>query len=260
MSFKPLQVNDYAEDLMLSLGHKRIFLSATILDAETYCKELGLDVTETTFIRVRYSPFATENRPIFTKYVGGNLSHRNMSNDNLRKTANKIAEIANENPNCKGLILPYTNILENQLVDMLKEHHPLVAARIIQHTKDSHERESTFKHFNDSKGNEILISTYANQGYDGKTVGFLIVPKVPFQPLGDVQVKKKMEANPRWYKVMAAMELTQMLGRIVRSETDTGKMYILDPNFRFHWDVGFDDEPLRKFMPSYLNQTIKESF
>ena len=83
---------------------------------------------------------------------------------------------------------------------------------------------------------------------------------MPFQPLGDVQVKKKMEANPRWYKVMAAMELTQMLGRIVRSETDTGKMYILDPNFRFHWDVGFDDEPLRKFMPAYLNQTIKESF
>tara|TARA_B100001287_G_C22686550_1_gene534160 strand:+ start:16347 stop:18482 length:2136 start_codon:yes stop_codon:yes gene_type:complete len=260
VSFKPLQVNDYAEELMLSLGHKRIFLSATILDADTYCKELGLDPSETTFVRVRYSPFASENRPIFTNYVGGNLSHRNMSNDNLRKTVKKIVEIANENPNSKGLILPYTNVLENQLVDMLKEHHPLVAARIIQHTKDSHERESTFKHFNDSKGNEILISTYANQGYDGKTVGFLIVPKVPFQPLGDVQVKKKMEANPRWYKVMAAMELTQMLGRIVRSETDTGKMYILDPNFRFHWDVGFDDEPLRKFMPSYLNQTIKESF
>jgi len=260
ISFKPLQVTDYAEDLMLSLGHKRVFLSATILDADTYCAELGLDPAETTFIRVRYSPFPSKNRPVITKLVGGNLSHRGMTPETLKKTANKIAEIANEHPNEKGLILPYTNTLEHQLVDILKEHHPLVAARIIQHTKDSHERESTFKHFNKSKGNEIIISTYANQGYDGKTVGFLIVPKVPFQPLGDVQVKKKMEMNPRWYKVMTAMELTQMLGRIVRSETDQGKMYILDPNFRFHWDVGFDEEPLRKFMPNYLNQTIRESF
>ena len=41
VSFKPLQVNDYAEDLMLSLGHKN-FLDATILDTDTYCKEWGL--------------------------------------------------------------------------------------------------------------------------------------------------------------------------------------------------------------------------
>ena len=260
ISFKPLKVNEYAEELMLSLGDKRVFLSATILDADTYCNEMGLLPEETAFIRVKYSPFLSINRPILTNYVGGNLSHRSINEVTLGKTVDRIVEIANENPNEKGLILPYTNILENQLVEIINELHPLVAARLVQHTKDSHERDSTFKHFNNSKGNEILISTYANQGYDGKTVGFLIVPKVPFQPLGDVQVKKKMEANPRWYKVMAAMELTQMLGRIVRSETDTGKMYILDPNFRFHWEVGFDKEPLRNFMPDYLNRTIEESF
>ena len=242
ISFKPLKVNEYAEELMLSLGDKRVFLSATILDADTYCNEMGLLPEETAFIRVKYSPFPSSNRPILTNYIGGNLSHRSINEVTLGKTVDRIVEIANENPNEKGLILPYTNILENQLVEIINESHPLVAARLVQHTKDSHERDSTFKHFNNSKGNEILISTYANQGYDGKTVGFLIVPKVPFQPLGDVQVKKKMEANPRWYKVMAAMELTQMLGRIVRSETDTGKMYILDPNFRFHWEVGFDKE------------------
>jgi len=260
ISFKPLKVNEYAEELMLSLGDKRVFLSATILDADTYCNEMGLLPEETAFIRVKYSPFPSINRPILTNYVGGNLSHRSINEVTLGKTVDRIVEIANENPNEKGLILPYTNILENQLVEIINELHPLVAARLVQHTKDSHERDSTFKHFNNSKGNEILISTYANQGYDGKTVGFLIVPKVPFQPLGDVQVKKKMEANPRWYKVMTAMELTQMLGRIVRSETDTGKMYILDPNFRFHWEVGFDKEPLRNFMPDYLNRTIEESF
>ena len=236
------------------------YTAKELLDANTYCEEMGLIPEETAFIRVRYSPFPSSNRPIITNYVGGNLSHRSINKTTLTKTVDRIVEIANEHPHEKGLILPYTNILENQLVDMINESHPLVAARLIQHTKDSHERESTFKHFNNSKGNEILISTYANQGYDGKTVGFLIVPKVPFQPLGDVQVKKKMESNPRWYKVMAAMELTQMLGRIVRSETDKGKMYILDPNFRFHWDVGFDKEPLRNFMPPYLNRTIEESF
>lgn len=259
ISFKPLRVDKYAEELMLSLGDKRIFLSATILDADTFCDELGLNLDETAFIQVRYSPFPKENRPIKTKIIGGNLSHGQIGKLSLEKTAAKIAEISMNHPNKKGLILPYTNALENQIVDYLESNHPLVAARLVQHTKDGTERAATFKHFNESEGNEILISTYANQGYDGKTVDFLVVPKVPFQPLGDVQVKKKMDANPRWYKVMAAMELTQMLGRIVRSETDTGTMYILDPNFRFHWDVGFDNEPLKKFMPSYLNQTIEQS-
>ena len=259
ISFKPIEVSEYAEDLMLSLGNKRIFLSATILDADTFCKELGLNREETAFVRVRYSPFPSKNRPIVTKYQGGNLSYSSISSSTIRKTADQIAKIANEHPDEKGLILPFTNILENQLVEALKEHHPFVAARVIQHSKESYEREATFKQFNNSKGNEILFSTYANQGYDGKTVGFLIVPKVPFQPLGDVQIRKKMESNPRWYKVMAAMELTQMLGRIVRSETDTGVMYILDPKFKFHWDIGFDQEPLKKFIPSYLNQTIEQS-
>ena len=39
---------------------------------------------------------------MITKYVGGNLSHRGMSPETLKKTAERIATIANDNPNEKA--------------------------------------------------------------------------------------------------------------------------------------------------------------
>ena len=49
--------------------------------------------------------------------------------------------------------------------------------------------------------------------------------------LGDIQVKTKAENNPKWYALMAAVELAQMCGRCVRSDTDVGHTYIIDPSF-----------------------------
>ena len=62
---------------------------------------------------------------------------------------------------------------------------------------------------------------------------FCIVVKIPFPALGDVRTAKKMKANPDWYKMQTAIELTQMLGRVVRSNTDVGHYYIIDPSFWF---------------------------
>ena len=86
-------------------------------------------------------------------------------------------------------------------------------------------------------------------------VGFTIVPKVPFGPLGDIQVKTKAETNPKWYAVQTAIELAQMCGRCVRSADDVGHTYIIDPSFWFHFERGFN-YPLAKLLPSYLATTI----
>ena len=61
-----------------------------------------------------------------------------------------------------------------------------------------------------------MISTYANQGYDGKDVAFCIILKVPFRSLGDIQIKKRSELNPKWYKSHTANTLTQMCGSCPR--------------------------------------------
>ena len=79
-------------------------------------------------------------------------------------------------------------------------------------------------------------------------VDFTILPKVPFGPLGDIQVKTKAETNPKWYVLMTAIELAQMCGRCVRNEKDIGHTYIIDPSFWFHFERGFN-YPFVKLLP-----------
>ena len=256
VGLKPLRVADYAEDLLFKLGHQRIMMSGTILDYEIFGRELGLKPEETTYIKVDYSPFPEQNRPIYTHIKGGKLSRKERGLESYKKCADAIAQIAKKYPEKKGLILPFTDDIENGIVEALKDNHPLVYARLRQHSKIPKERDAVFREFEDEQNNEILISTYANQGFDGKMVGFTIIAKVPFGPLGDIQVKTKAENDPKWYQMMTAVELAQMAGRCVRSSSDEGHTYIIDPSFMFHFERGMSNNPLARVLPPYVAKSI----
>jgi Rad3-related DNA helicase len=260
LNFKPLDISHLSQNLLLGLGNRRIFMSGTIADADIFMEELGLDPEMTTYIKVDYSSFPVENRPIYTSLQGGNLNRSKRSQEQYMLTAEQIVAIAKQFPDQKGLILPYTDEIEKNLVVAIEQLDRSVADRLVQHTKGAKERESVFNSFDKSGGNQILLSTYANQGYDGGSVGFCIIPKVPFPSLGDVRIVKKMKANPDWYKLQTGVMLTQMLGRIVRSPKDKGKIYILDPAFDFHLNHGYEGStPLNQFIPTYMTEAMDNS-
>ena len=256
IAFKPLDVSEYADELLLNLGQQRILMSGTILNYDIFGRELGLKPEETAFIKVDYSPFPEKNRPIYTHIKGGKLSRKDRGLESYKKCADAIAKIAAKYPDQKGLILPFTNDIEDGIVEALKDNHPLVYARLRQHSKLPKERDAVFREFEDEQNNEILISTYANQGFDGKMVGFTVIAKVPFGPLGDIQVKAKAENDPKWYQMQTAVELAQMTGRCVRSDTDIGHTYIIDPSFMFHFERGMKNNPLARVLPPYIATTI----
>ena len=87
-------------------------------------------------------------------------------------------------------------------------------------------------------------------------VGFTVIAKVPFGPLGDIQVKAKAENDPKWYQMQTAVELAQMVGRCVRSSTDVGHTYIIDPSFMFHFERGMKNNPLARVLPPYISTAI----
>lgn len=256
VSFKPVNVSNYADDLLLDLGKQRIFLTGTILDYEIFARELGLDVKDTAFVKVHYSPFPEKNRPVYTHIKGGKLSRSARTEKSFEQCADAIHKIASLYPDSKGLILPYTDEIEEGVVEALLDKYPLVHGRIRQHNKNPKERDAVFREFETDNSNEILISTYANQGFDGKMVDFTIIVKIPFGPLGDIQVKTKAENDPKWYQLMTSVELAQMCGRNVRSETDVGHTYIIDPSFAFHFERGMSNNPMARLLPTYLAKTI----
>jgi Rad3-related DNA helicase len=255
--FKPLSIKKEAERLIHSSGEQRVFMSATIGDVDVFCEELGLKSEETTFIKIDYSSFPMENRPIYTHLTGGNLNYGGKTEDDYFKTAKVISEICWKYKEGKGLILPYTKEIQKNVLQALQKYHPFVASRMKTHTDESKARDRVFSAFGNSKSNDILFSTYANQGYDGKDVDFCIIIKVPFGSLADIQVRKKMEMNARWYQTKAATELTQMCGRIVRSKENVGHTYIIDPSFSFHYQKGVGQNSLKTEMPKYICESIE---
>lgn len=258
VSFKPMDITDRSEELLLGLGKHRIFLSGTISDIDIYCREMGLKKSETCYIKIKYSSFPVQNRPIYTTFKGGDLSRRGRREEHYEKTAKRIIEIANQFPDQKGLILPYTDELEKNIIEAVSALDRNVADRLVTHSKNPAERDQVFENFTKSGGNQILVSTYANQGYDGGSVGFLVIPKLPFPSLGDVRIAKKLKENPNWYTMQTGVMLTQMLGRIVRSPKDHGKMYIIDPSFDYHLRSQRDGgKALREFLPSYFNEAMQ---
>ena len=259
ITFKPLSIKRDAEELIHSCAKQRIYMSATIGDIDVFCDELGLDKAETTFIKLNYSPFPIENRPIYTTIKGGSLTYKGKTEDDYYKTAKAISEIAWKYKDKKGLILPYTKEITKDVIEAINKYHPFVGGRLKSHTDNPQERDECFENFDNSNSNDILISTYANQGYDGKDVDFCIIVKLPFSSIADIQVKKKMDANPKWYKSKVAMELTQMCGRVVRSKTDTGDTYIIDPSFDYHYNRGIGNKPLKTEMPIYVCESIENN-
>ncbi len=55
--------------------------------------------------------------------------------------------------------------------------------------------------------------------------------KRPFKSLGDPQGRARMKQDPDWYTASTADAIVQIGGRIIRSDTDYGVVFIIDGQF-----------------------------
>ena len=255
VTFKCVEIKDFAEELLLHIGRRRVFMSATIGNPKMFAEELGLRPEKTAFVRVGYSSFPLEHRPIYTRETGGLLTKRGQSEADWTRTAETILEIMERYPNQRGIILPYTDRIERELSERLRELSGTQMRRIIQHDKSAHGRDAAIDEWRSSRGG-VIMSTYLNQGFDGKEAAFCIVVKLPYLSLGDIRTAKKMKANPEWYVQQTGIELAQMCGRAVRSRTDKGDTYILDPSFWFQYQKGVG-RPLKDYLPTHVCESIE---
>ena len=257
LRFEPLSIAEQAQDLFLSLGRQRVFMSGTIISPDIFMEELGLNPNKTAIIRVSNSSFPAKNRPLLTGVKGGLMVYDKRFNGvrptDVEKAADAISRIAKNYPKQKGLILPYTDTIESLLSNALTERQPEIATRLVQHTKNPKEREEILSDFNCKTGNGILMSTYANQGYDNKNIHFVIIVKLPFLSLGDTKVRLKMKQNELWYQTYTVRMLMQMYGRAMRSQDDWGHVYIIDA----HYDHWYRTRKVEKLLPPYMVDAIK---
>ena len=227
--FKPVDVSDFAKDYLLRLGHRTLLMSATIVNHKSFCRSLGISLSETEFISTP-SPFPKEGRPIVELLVG-KMNAKEIDNT-LPVLAQTVEEILKMHPDEKGIIHCHTFKIAKYLWENVGEGND----RLLLHDTDT--RDEVLQQHMRAEEPTVLLSPSMQEGVDlrGDYSRFQIICKVPFPYLGDKVVKKRMSKWPEWYSTQTAKTVIQAVGRSVRSEDDHAVTYILDEGWRYFYN------------------------
>lgn len=229
--FKELYGKHIFRDFVEPMADKFLFMSATILDKDSYCEDLGIDPKRTAFISIA-SEFPVDNRPVMfmptMKMTYGWDGPENKSQ--RKKMVDRIVQICTEvHHDESGIIHTGSFQVAKWLVEEISNRVP---HQIMHHNPESEiSRDSVINEFQIDDGiPKLLISPSITEGLDLKDDKgrFAIFAKVPYLSLADAWVKKRMALSGTWYGLQALINMLQGCGRIVRSPDDWGHVYILD--------------------------------
>lgn len=235
LEFKPVDVSKLAYDHVFRFGQKVILMSATILNHEGFCEQLGIPVDEVSFVSIP-SPFPITNKPVFALPVG-KMSAAHIDNT-LPKLKNAIEILLAQHPNEKGVIHAHTFKIAKYLKENIKDK------RLLYHT--SHNRDKVLNKHIRSRQPTVLISPSMTEGVDlkGDLSRFQVICKIPYPYLGDKIVKKRMNKWKWWYSLQTVKTIVQAVGRSIRSKDDSAITYILDGDWNYFYDKNREVFPL----------------
>ncbi|MDR3222702.1 MAG: ATP-dependent DNA helicase [Methanobrevibacter sp.] len=245
VSFKPLRVNNYANNYLFKYGEVCLFLSATILSHKMFAKWLGIKPNELYHIKVD-SPFSVDKRPIELNLAG------KMSKNRIKYTAPKTLEILGKilkkHSNDKGLIHTHSYKCQQYITNKF------LNSRLISHS--SQNRERILGYFEKSEEPLVLVSPSMSEGVDlpYDKCRFQIIYKVPFPYLGDKQVNQRRKRDRHWYAYKTIMTLMQAYGRGMRAEDDFCHTYILDEDI----NMLFKSPMYKSLVPEFFKEAVIE--
>ncbi len=226
LTFKPVRVTDYGQDLLWAHSKRFLLMSATIVSPEQMAADLGLEEGEWATVNVP-STFPIERRPVLLQTVGA--LNKETKEWSYPAVADRIAEIVSRHPDERILVHTVSYEL-NKIIHKRLRH----SARIITYYQAS-DREDALAEYLDTP-NSILLSPSFERGVDlpHDACRIVIVAKIPFPYLGDKQIKARTYGTydgQMWYAVQTIRTLCQMTGRGMRSADDWCISYILDKSF-----------------------------
>lgn len=243
MNFKPLKIDIYANERLFKYADVCLFMSATILDQELFCKWLGINPEEVYYLSIK-SAFPASERPVHLKTVGP------MSQRAIKRTAPKtipiLEKIIEHHKYEKGLIHTHNYKCQQYIMKHIKDK------RLVDHK--SADREYKLRLFEKSKDPLVLVSPSMSEGVDlpYEKCQFQVIYKVPFPYLGDQQIKNRKDKDPKWYAYKTVMTLIQAYGRGMRAEDDYCETYILDGNIK----MLFNNRMYKSLVPEFFKEAI----
>jgi ATP-dependent DNA helicase DinG len=222
LNILPLWGRRLAQELLPRIGHKRLYLSATLAGAELQARFLGIDPDKAAFLSLP-SPFPVQNRRIYVlPIVRWNWRDPRSA---IERTCEILARILQRHPDDRGLVHVSSYPQAHSIVTRLRDR------RLVAH-QSTQDKTAVMARFCATPG-AVLVSPSSHEGLDlyDDLSRFQVVAKLPFASLGDKRVKRRMDADPVWYGLQTAQKLIQSCGRSIRSESDFATTYILDRAF-----------------------------
>lgn len=220
--FKPVFASRYTYRYLWSHAEQVLGMSATILDPYLMKDVLGIDEHD---YKVLPSPFPKDIRPIIYRPIA-NLTEGTMDTE-CPKLLKAVQDIIDRYSNIKILVHTVSYSLRDYLLENLKSD------RLITH--EPYNREEQLDIFKELQEPLVMLSPSFDRGVDlvENECRCIIICKIPYLNLGDIQIRKRREApgGQKWYLWKAAQTLVQMSGRAVRSSNDYCVTYIFDRQF-----------------------------
>lgn len=224
VTFNPLDVSDHTEEKLFRMADEKvIMLSATIVNPDSFARDLGIPIDKMAFIDVP-STFPIANRRIMDVNVG-RINYKNMS-EKLPQIVDIVNDLMEDHKDEKGIIFASSYKICNYIAENLPEKQ---RNRLI-YPKNSAEQVDLLQKHADSEVPTVLISPSMAEGVDLKDdlSRFQILTKAMFPSLGDKLVAARMKSRKGWYETQTLLKIIQAYGRSIRSETDTATTYIVD--------------------------------
>ncbi len=223
-TIKPIFVKEDGEKILFPYGHDKVVLmSATILDPEQLCENLGIPIDQAEYIGVG-CPFPKENREIHFMPIG-KMTYKEIDKT-LPKIVDAVKDILDHYKDKKGIIHTSSYKITKAIVEGVN------SPRIKSHT--SEDRMQVLYEHETTTEPSVLISPSMMEGVNlkGDLSRFQIITKIPYLSLADEQVKARLNIDQRWYQWKTCMALIQSFGRSIRNSSDYADTYVLDADFK----------------------------
>ncbi|WP_435348225.1 helicase C-terminal domain-containing protein [Haloarchaeobius sp. HRN-SO-5] len=238
-TIKPMNPEKYLQHTVWDRGNRFALLSATILNKDAFCRQVGLDPSRTALVDVEHT-FPVEHRPLYD-VTQGKMTYEHRD-ETLPKVARVVTRVMQRHPDEKGLIHCHSYGIQERLADLLRDFG--VGPRIRVHSRDDRDAElDSWKACDDP---EVFLSVKMEEALDlkGDLCRWQVLCKAPFLNTGDSRVAHRLEQGQwAWYYRAALRTVVQACGRVVRSPDDHGHTYLADSSLVDLFDRARSDTP-----------------
>jgi Rad3-related DNA helicase len=239
VTIKPVNPERYLKHTVWDRGRKFVLLSATILNRDAFCANVGLDPANVSLVEVPHT-FPVENRPLFD-VTRGKMTYEHRE-ETLPAVARTLVRVMAAHPDEKGLVHCHSYAIQDRLEELLVDLG--VGPRLRAH--DREDRDGQLQAWKRSDDPDVFLSVKMEEALDleGDLCRWQLLCKAPYPNTRDSRVARRLEDGQwGWYYRTALRTVIQACGRVVRAPEDHGATYLADSSLLDLFERARTDAP-----------------